>query len=54
MHSEWSSRTPRNYYWCDWLALISGPLIAVRLKVLTRKALGGPEADLNANVLRPD
>lgn len=31
-----------------------GPLIAVRLHLLTRKTLGGLETDLSANVLRPD
>ena len=30
-----------------------GPLIAVRLHVLTRKTLGGLETDLSARVLRP-
>ena len=30
-----------------------GPLIAVRLHVLTRKSLGGLETDLDARVLRP-
>lgn len=32
----------------------AGPLIAVRLHVLTRKILGGIETDLDARVLRPD
>ena len=32
----------------------AGPLIAVRLQVLTRKTLGGLETDLDARVLRPD
>ena len=31
-----------------------GPLVAVRLHVLTRKTLGGLETDLEARVLRPD
>jgi predicted oxidoreductase len=31
-----------------------GPLIAVRLNILTRKSLGGLETDLQARVLRPD
>jgi predicted oxidoreductase len=31
----------------------AGPLIAVRLSILTRKTLGGLETDLAANVLRP-
>lgn len=31
----------------------AGPLIAVRLSILTRKTLGGLETDLDANVLRP-
>ena len=31
-----------------------GPLLAVRLHVLTRKTLGGVETDLQARVLRPD
>lgn len=31
-----------------------GPLIAVRLNVLTRKTLGGLETDLDSRVLRPD
>ncbi|MBW4716358.1 FAD-binding dehydrogenase [Saccharothrix obliqua] len=32
----------------------AGPLIAVRLSVLTRKTLGGVHTDLSARVLRPD
>jgi predicted oxidoreductase len=32
----------------------SGPLIAVRLHILTRKTLGGLHTDLDARVLRPD
>jgi predicted oxidoreductase len=32
----------------------AGPLIAVRLRVLTRKTLGGLETDLSARVLRAD
>jgi predicted oxidoreductase len=32
----------------------AGPLIAVRLRVITRKTLGGLETDLSARVLRPD
>ncbi|MFI9272313.1 FAD-binding dehydrogenase [Kitasatospora sp. NPDC052896] len=32
----------------------AGPLIAVRLNILTRKSLGGLETDLSARVLRPD
>ncbi len=31
----------------------AGPLIAVRLRILTRKSLGGLETDLSARVLRP-
>ena len=31
----------------------AGPLIAVRLSILTRKSLGGVETDLDARVLRP-
>jgi predicted oxidoreductase len=31
----------------------AGPLIAVRLHILTRKTLGGLETDLSARVLRP-
>jgi predicted oxidoreductase len=32
----------------------AGPLIAVRLRILTRKTLGGLETDLAGRVLRPD
>jgi hypothetical protein len=32
----------------------AGPLIAVRLSILTRKTLGGLETDLSARVLRAD
>jgi predicted oxidoreductase len=32
----------------------AGPLIAVRLNILTRKSLGGLETDLDARVLRAD
>ncbi|MBY5989574.1 FAD-binding dehydrogenase [Roseovarius atlanticus] len=32
----------------------NGPLIAVRLNILTRKSLGGLHTDLEAKVLRPD
>ena len=32
----------------------AGPLIAVRLRILTRKTLGGLETDLNSRVLRGD
>ena len=32
----------------------AGPLIAVRLRIITRKTLGGLETDLSAQVLRPD
>ncbi|MEV4557691.1 FAD-binding dehydrogenase [Kitasatospora sp. NPDC049285] len=32
----------------------AGPLIAVRLNILTRKSLGGLHTDLDARVLRPD
>jgi len=31
----------------------AGPLIAVRLWILTRKALGGLETDLSSRVLKP-
>jgi predicted oxidoreductase len=31
-----------------------GPLIAVRLRILTRKSLGGLETDLQSRVLKPD
>jgi predicted oxidoreductase len=32
----------------------AGPLLAIRLRVLTRKTLGGLETDLSGRVLRPD
>jgi predicted oxidoreductase len=32
----------------------AGPLIAVRLSILTRKTLGGLETDLSGRVMRPD
>ncbi len=32
----------------------AGPLIAVRLSILTRKSLGGLQTDLDSRVLRPD
>ena len=32
----------------------AGPLVAVKLRILTRKTLGGIETDLDARVLRPD
>ena len=32
----------------------AGPLIAVRLRILTRKTLGGLQTDLSGHVLRPD
>jgi hypothetical protein len=32
----------------------NGPLIAVRLNILTRKSLGGLHTNLNGQVLRPD
>ena len=32
----------------------SGPLIAVKLHVLTRKSLGGIQTDLDSRVLKPD
>jgi predicted oxidoreductase len=32
----------------------AGPLIAVRLRILTRKTLGGLQTDLSSRVLRPD
>jgi len=32
----------------------AGPLVAVRLRVLTRKTLGGLQTDLDGRVLRPD
>ena len=31
-----------------------GPLIAVRLNILTRKTLGGVETNLDSQVIRPD
>jgi predicted oxidoreductase len=31
-----------------------GPLIAVRLSILTRKTLGGLQTDLSGRVLKPD
>ena len=31
-----------------------GPLIAVRLSILTRKTLGGLQTDLSSRVLKPD
>jgi predicted oxidoreductase len=31
-----------------------GPLIAVRLNILTRKTLGGLETNLDSQVIRPD
>lgn len=50
-------------YWPERLSRVSklheildprhGPLIAVRLNLLTRKTLGGLETNLDANVLRP-
>lgn len=51
-------------YWPERLARIAkphklldpyhGPLIAVKMHLLTRKTLGGLETDLSAQVLRPD
>jgi predicted oxidoreductase len=32
----------------------AGPLIAVRLNILTRKTLGGLQTDLSGRVLQPD
>ena len=32
----------------------AGPLIGVKLHILTRKSLGGLQTDLQARVLRPD
>jgi predicted oxidoreductase len=32
----------------------AGPLIAVRLNILTRKTLGGLQTDLHSRVMRPD
>ncbi|KAK9247441.1 3-ketosteroid-delta-1-dehydrogenase [Lipomyces tetrasporus] len=56
-------RNARNY-WPDKISRVvkphklldpkHGPLIAVRMNLLTRKSLGGLETDLNANVLRQD
>lgn len=50
-------------YWADRLTRVAtphrildpkaGPLIAVRLSILTRKSLGGLHTDLDARVLRP-
>ena len=50
-------------YWADRLTRVAaphrildpdaGPLIAVRLSILTRKSLGGLETDLAARVLQP-
>jgi hypothetical protein len=37
-----------------FLDAANGPLIAVRLRLLTRKTLGGLHTDLDARVLRPD
>ena len=36
------------------MILAAGPLIAVRLTILTRKTLGGVETDLSSRVLRAD
>jgi predicted oxidoreductase len=53
----------RNYWPEKWLRIAKphdildpkhGPLIAVRLHLLTRKTLGGLETDLDSNVIRPD
>ncbi|NUU23842.1 MAG: FAD-binding protein, partial [Streptomycetaceae bacterium] len=51
-------------YWPDKLSRVAaphrfldpahGPLIAVRLRVLTRKTLGGLETTLESQVVRPD
>ena len=38
----------------SWKHCDAGPLIAVRLNVLTRKSLGGLETDLSGRVLRAD
>ncbi len=38
----------------DGTAGTGGPLVAVRLQVLTRKTLGGLETDLDCRVLAPD
>ena len=32
----------------------AGPLVAVRLSILTRKSLGGLQTDLESRALRPD
>ncbi len=50
-------------YWADRITRVAaphrildpkaGPLIAVRLSILTRKSLGGLQTDLDARVLRP-
>jgi predicted oxidoreductase len=45
-------RTMRTAEPHEMLDLAAGPLIAVRLHVLTRKTLGGLETDLSARVLR--
>ncbi|KAJ5919337.1 FAD binding domain-containing protein [Penicillium verhagenii] len=53
----------RNYWPERWSRVVKlhklsdpsyGPLIAVRLNILTRKTLGGLESNLDGNVLRPD
>jgi predicted oxidoreductase len=51
-------------YWADKVTRVAkpheildpdaGPLIAVRLSIMTRKSLGGLQTDLDARVLRPD
>lgn len=51
-------------YWPDKLGRVAkphrildsahGPLIAVRMNLLTRKSLGGIETNLSSNVMRPD
>lgn len=51
-------------YWPDKLGRVAkphkildpsyGPLVAVRMNLLTRKTLGGLETNLHANVIRPD
>jgi hypothetical protein len=51
-------------YWADKVTRVAaphrildpkaGPLIAVRLSIMTRKSLGGLHTDLEARVLRPD
>ena len=38
----------------EWMRSAYGPLIAVRMNLLTRKTLGGIETDLRSNVRRPD